>query len=89
MLRSNDATFDDGDPFLESEEVDVEAGESEDDSEQFDATGRRVATLAEGLLAAATHEVPLNASRWSAGVHLVRLMDGAGAVTTSQLTVGR
>ncbi|MAQ92802.1 MAG: hypothetical protein CMM84_04640 [Rhodothermaceae bacterium] len=55
----------------------------------FDTTGRRVTTLADGPQTAGTHEVPLDASRWSAGVYLVRLVDGAGAVTTSQLTVLR
>jgi glycosidase len=54
----------------------------------YDVLGRRVATLAEGLEAAGTHEASLDASALPAGVYVLRLAAGEQSAT-ARVTVAR
>ncbi|WP_412068851.1 T9SS type A sorting domain-containing protein [Rubrivirga sp. IMCC43871] len=49
--------------------------------EVFDVLGRRVAVLADGPLAAGTHEVAVDVTAWAAGVYVCRVRAGDAAVT--------
>ena len=53
----------------------------------YDAVGRHVLTLADGLLAAGAHEASLDASPLPAGVYLVRLTTATAAHTQSLVVV--
>ncbi|MEM7787638.1 MAG: T9SS type A sorting domain-containing protein [Bacteroidota bacterium] len=54
----------------------------------FDVTGREVATLADGVYAAAAHDVTADLSGLSAGVYVLRL-DAGGEVATARLSIVR
>jgi hypothetical protein len=54
----------------------------------YDALGRRVATLAEGVLAAGSHTLALDASALPAGVYVVRATGGT-STAVRRLTVAR
>ena len=56
--------------------------------EAFDATGRRVAVLHDGSLAAGVHPLTLDTARLPSGVYVVRAVAG-GAVVTRRVTVLR
>lgn len=56
--------------------------------EAFDTLGRRVATLADGLVGAGAHEAAFDASGLPAGVYVLRL-SGAGRVASARVTVAR
>jgi hypothetical protein len=56
--------------------------------EVFDVLGRRVAVVAEGVIAAGPHTAPVNMAAFPAGLYVVRLV-ADGATQTTRMTVVR
>lgn len=74
-------------PFNPSTTIPISLAESQQVSlSVFDATGRKVAEVFNGRLAAGTHQLRIDAGNWSSGIYFARF-EVSGDVFTRQLTL--